>query len=241
MTTEDRSPYHDPREPGVPPHPSAVPIGQKLFDVVGGFALRRVHVSAARGWTGVPDVLSHAELAEFAAQRRAVEEAETSAHAVLARAKAEADALLERAKQHARSLGDSQLKLWQEAFDVRQEEVNHLLGDAVSVVVESVLRHLLGTHAELPVKASIELAMRTLGSELRAAAACHPLDLPEVESQGARLGIATVRAREGVPRGQIVFHGPEGEVSVDGMRMIDRLAEDLRSVFTTRQPVPPAP
>lgn len=218
----------------LPPHPGAVPVGEKMLTVVGGFALRKIHISAARGWTGLPDVLSREELEEFAVQRRLAEEAEASAQAVLARARVEADAIVNRARQHARSLGDTQLKLWQEAFDARQAELVESLGEAVGVVVESVLKRVLASSEDLPVRMAMEMAMRALGLELRAAVVCHPMDLPLVQAQAGRLGVASIEPDPELQRGQVVFSSANGQVRVDTDHMLERLMHDLRSALSSR-------
>jgi hypothetical protein len=216
-----------------------IPVGDSLSDDLQGFALPLVPLVPGRSWAGVPDVVSRADIVGYAAQLLEEAKGRQSADALLARAEVEASAVLKRARQQARTLGDSQLKLWQEAFDVRQGELSEALGSAVTVVVQSVLKSLLGSSPDLPVQASIELAMRVLNSELRAAVLCHPLDLPLVQAQAGRLGTLRFNPDAEMPRGQIVFSSDEGEVRVDGQKVIDRLVADLRQVLSAKVlPVP---
>jgi len=204
------------------------------------FVIPRVHVATDRAWAGSADVLSKSELREFAHQARLERQAREGAEALISRAEVEAESIVRRARQQARALGDTQLKLWQEAFDARQAELAEALGVAVTVVVDSVLKSVLASSDDLPVKASIELAMRALSVELRAAAVCHPLDLPVVRAQAGRMGTHQVEQDAALPRGQIVFSGDEGEVRVDGQRVLDRLSTDLRQAFQSKaMPAPP--
>jgi flagellar biosynthesis/type III secretory pathway protein FliH len=161
-------------------------------------------------------------------------QAREGAAALIAQAEKEAEGIVKRAKQQARTLGDSQLKLWQEAFDTRQAELSDSLGQAVTLVVSSVLKSLIGSVEDLPVKTSIELAMRALNAELRAAAVCHPMDLPLVQAHAARLGATTVAEDADIPRGQILFSSDEGDVRVDGQRVLDRLLVDLKQVLSSK-------
>lgn len=192
------------------------------------FSLKRLPAGSGRTWTGVADVVTSRELKEWIRRDQLTREAREGAEALISKAEAEAATVVQRARQQARAMGDSQLRIWQEAFDVRQAEISESLGSAVSVVVNAVLRQLLGSSDDLPVKVTIELAMKVLQAELRAAAVCHPLDLPMVQSQAERLGTKEVRGDERLVRGQIVFSGEEGDVRIDGDRVLERLANDLR-------------
>ncbi|CAN5573364.1 hypothetical protein BH09PSE5_BH09PSE5_16910 [soil metagenome] len=205
-----------------------------LSDPERSFVLKRVHVGPDRSWEGLADVISVGELSDYAAHRRIEDAALRGAQASIDRAHEEADSIVERARQMARSLGDTQLKLWQEAFEARQIELSQALGGAVHAVVRAALSNLFEAHPELPVQASIDLAMKVLNSELRAAAVCHPLDLPLVQAHANRLGTSSFNVDPALPRGQLVFEGREGEVRVDGQRVMDRLLNDLRQVLSAK-------
>lgn len=196
--------------------------------------LRCVPFASEEHWSGMADIVSREELARHAAAAGSERQRQQQAADVLTRAQATADSIVRQARNKARLLGESQLERWQAAYDAHEAEITRSLGDAVATVVEAVLREVLGSHDELPVRTSLELAMRVLSTELRAAVLCHPLDLAAVQAHESSSDKTAVAPDASLPRGQLIFTSAEGDVRVDGQRVFDRLAADLRQLFSAR-------
>ena len=145
-----------------------------------GFTTRHLETSKGFMHAAASGIIAAEEFSARARELTKLHDVELQAEEMRFNAQAEAAVILEQAKLDAGAEAETYLQKWKEELDQRQKHIINMLGASVATLVESVLKELLCGNQSLPVRATVELAMRVLDTELRHTALCHPDDFFDV-------------------------------------------------------------
>jgi flagellar biosynthesis/type III secretory pathway protein FliH len=182
--------------------------------------------------------MAREELEARLAADRIVQEAETKAEAVLARAREEATTAAEQAARAAKQEADAQLAgRW---LALRHAEGARFPREADRVIAVAVVlaERLLGAALDLTPARIADLARAVLAEARgarRATVEAHPVDAEALRRHLSAAGLdvqsVDVRESEALARGELLLHTDLGTIDAKLAPRLDRLAEALRDAL----------
>ena len=125
-------------------------------------------------------------------------------------------------------------------FDARTAVAVDLLCQTTGQIAEAVIAAIFERMPSMPIRSSVEIAVRLLRAEMRTHVLCHAYDFDAVTAASAALGAAQTQTDDAVRRGELMFRDAQGEVRVDGTDALLQLLADWKTALGIALPTPPA-
>ena len=186
-------------------------------------------------------VVRSAEIAEAEQGRRLIAQASFRAERIVADAHEQVAAYAARARADIAASHAAWYAGQAELFEARTATAIDLLCRTTGQIAEAVIAAIFERMPSLPIRTSVDIAVRLLRSEMRAHVLCHPFDIDAVSAAAAVLGASSTQTDDTVRPGELMVRDAQGEVRIDGTDALLQLLADWKTALGLALPPMPQP